>query len=370
MSTKDSSRKIYRRKVLFLYPNIDDLPDDNIKEKVVDLIDSLYYIISDANEFIARAFSSDVFVNSKYIPVIEAQAINKAHDEVSQEDIHGIRLCVTSFDTYDFSDKYCHLISKEKLDENDVSHLLSIKLFPRSRKYSWKTSNDPNYSAIIETGVNELEKIIESIMLDIALYHYFRLPADLPYRQSFGVLKKEFLDVSMSSNARRVHYGSTDEKRSHIRYLPISLPHVDAIEKDPGEMKELLKKFTDLYYEYVIPDAYVDLKTNEIKFDKGNKEIPFDNPEEFDKLVSGLSKTDIEEIIELFKNQTFDENRLVLEDQDEKVILLISNKDIFPYMNTKRKKFFLKKDMEPDHYINLEESYALFHMVYLDPDEV
>ena len=135
-------------------------------------------------------------------------------------------------------------------------------------------------------------------------------------------------------------------------------------------MKELLKKFTDLYYEYVIPDAYVDLKTNEIKFDKGNKEIPFDNPEEFDKLVSGLSKTDIEEIIELFKNQTFDENRLVLEDQDEKVILLISNKDIFPYMNTKRKKFFLKKDMEPDHYINLEESYALFHMVYLDPDEV
>ena len=83
-----------------------------------------------------------------------------------------------------------------------------------------------------------------------------------------------------------------------------------------------------------------------------------DNPEEFDKLVSGLSKTDIEEIIELFKNQTFDENRLVLEDQDEKVILLISNKDIFPYMNTKRKKFFLKKDMEPDHYINLEESYA------------
>ena len=103
-------------------------------------------------------------------------------------------------------------------------------------------------------------------MLDIALYHYFRLPADLPYRQSFGVLKKEFLDVSMSSNARRVHYGSTDEKRSHIRYLPISLPHVDAIEKDPGEMKELLKKFTDLYYEYVIPDAYVDLKTNEIKF--------------------------------------------------------------------------------------------------------
>ena len=67
MSTKDSSRKIYRRKVLFLYPNIDDLPDDNIKEKVVDLIDSLYYIISDANEFIARALSSDVFVNSKYI---------------------------------------------------------------------------------------------------------------------------------------------------------------------------------------------------------------------------------------------------------------------------------------------------------------
>ena len=333
------------------------------------MIDSLYYIISDVNEFIARAFSSDVFVNSKYIPVIEAQAINKADDEVSQEDIHGIRLCVTSFENYNFSDKYCHLISKEKLDENDVSHLLSIKLFPRSRKYSWKTSNDPNYSAVIETGVNELEKIIISIMLDIALYHYFRLPADLPYRQSFGTIKKEFLDVSMSSNARKAHYGSTDDKRSHIRYLPISLPYVDSIEKDPGKMKELLEGFTDLYYKHVIPDANVDIKTNEIHFDKGDKAIPFDNPEEFDKLISGLSKTDIEEIIELFKNLV-DENGLSLEDQDEKIILLVSSKEIFPYMKTKRKKFLVKRDMEPDNYINLDESYALFHMVYVDPDEV
>lgn len=369
MNTKDSNRHIYKRKVLFLYPNIDDL-SDSIKEKLADLIDSLYYIISDANEFVARAFSSDAFVNSKYIPVIESQAINKAHDEASQEDIHGIRLCVTSFDSFSFKDKYSHLISKEKLDENDVSHLLSIKLFPKAKKYSWKTSNDENYSAEIETGVDELKNIIISIMLDIALYHYFRLPADLPYRQSFGMIKKEFLDVSMSSNARRVLYGSSDEKRSNIRYLPISLQYIDAIEKDPEKIKELLKGFTDLYYKHVIPDVYIDTKNNTISFEKGNKENPFDNQEEFDKLISSLTKTEIDEIIELFKNQLNDEDRSVLEDRDEIVILLLNNKDIFSYSSTKRKRFLVKKDMEPEYYINLDDFYALFHMIYVDSDEV
>ena len=57
MSTKDSSRKIYRRKVLFYILILMIYQMIIFKEKVVDLIDSLYYIISDANEFIARAFS-------------------------------------------------------------------------------------------------------------------------------------------------------------------------------------------------------------------------------------------------------------------------------------------------------------------------
>ena len=370
MSTKDSNRDVYRRIVLFLYPNVEDFPNDVIREKVVDLKESLYYIISDVNELVARVFSSDAFVNSKYIPVIESQAINKVYNEVKEDDIHDIRICVTSFEDYDFSDKYCHLISKEKLAKNDVSHLLSVKLFSKTKKYLWKTSEDENYSAVIETGVNELGKVIVSIMLDIALYHYFRLPADLSYRQSFSMIKKQYLDLSMSSIARKASFGTPDEKRLEIRYLPISLPYVDDIQKNPDKIKELIKKFTDLYYKHVIPVAYIDLKNNDIEFDIENQKVPSDNPEEFKKLISGISKTDIDEIIELFKNQTVDIDSSFSDDRDEKIILLICNKEIFPYMGTKRKKFMVKKDLDPNIYINLEETYALFHMVYLDPDEV
>lgn len=370
MSTKDSNRDVYRRIVLFLYPNVEDFPNDVIREKVVDLKESLYYIISDVNELVARVFSSDAFVNSKYIPVIESQAINKVYNEVKEDDIHDIRICVTSFEDYDFSDKYCHLISKEKLAKNDVSHLLSVKLFSKTKKYLWKTSEDENYSAVIETGVNELGKVIVSIMLDIALYHYFRLPADLSYRQSFSMIKKQYLDLSMSSIARKASFGTPDEKRLEIRYLPISLPYVDDIQKNPDKIKELIKKFTDLYYKHVIPVAYIDLKNNDIEFDIEKQKVPSDNPEEFKKLISGISKTDIDEIIELFKNQTVDIESSFSDDRDEKIILLICNKEIFPYMGTKRKKFMVKKDLDPNIYINLEETYALFHMVYLDPDEV
>lgn len=264
MNTKERDNDVYRRKVLFLYPNIDDFPNEIIREKVVDLIDSLYYIISDANEFVARAFSSDVFVNSKYIPVIESQAINKAHDEVSKEDIHGLRLCVTSFDEYDFSDKYSNLISKKNLVENDISHLLSIKLYSKSKKYSWKASTDESFSAIIETGVNELTKIVVSIMLDIALYHYFKLPKGLVYRQSFGLIKKEFLDASLSNNEMRAVYGSSGDKRENIRYLSISLSFIDDIDREPENIQSLLKTFTDFYYRHVIADALVDINNNKL----------------------------------------------------------------------------------------------------------
>lgn len=131
-------RNTYRRKVLFLYPSIEEFTDNNIREKVENLIDSLYYIIRDVNNTVARIFSSDIFVNSKYIPVIESQAINREYTDVSNGDIHGLRLCVTAFDKCDLVDKYSKFICKQELEANDISHLLSIKLHTGSRTSVWK----------------------------------------------------------------------------------------------------------------------------------------------------------------------------------------------------------------------------------------
>jgi len=97
-----NGQSVYRRKVLFLYPSVDEFSDENIKNSVNDLVESLYFIIRDANESIAEIFSSEVFVNSKSIPIIESQAVNKIHTEVCEGDIHGLRLCVTSFDGNEF----------------------------------------------------------------------------------------------------------------------------------------------------------------------------------------------------------------------------------------------------------------------------
>lgn len=372
MSTKERNKDIYKRKVLFLYPNAEDFSDQVIVGKIEDLVDSLYYIIREANEFVSRTFSSNVFVNSKYIPIIESQAINKVYDEVTEDDIHGLRLCVTSFDEIDFSDKYSGLISKKNIDKNDISHLLSIKLFSKSKKYSWKTSENENFSALIETGVNELTKIIVCIMLDIALYHYFKLPKGLVYRQSFGLIKKEFLNASLSNNQMKNVFGSSDANRSNIKYLSISLSYIDDIEREPQNIKSLLKAFTDFYYKHVIADALVDIRSERIDFINGDKEIPVDDEDAqiVQKLVKELSDSDIAEIIEQFKNELSDENDSATSSAEQKIILLLSDKNIFPYLGNKRRKFLVKKDMDPNIYINLEDFYILFHLISSDIDEV
>lgn len=372
MSTKERNKDTYRRKVLFLYPNAEEFTDKVIVEKIEDLVDSLYYIIREANEFVSRTFSSNVFVNSKYIPIIESQAINKVYDEVTEDDIHGLRLCVTSFDEIDFSDKYSGLISKKSLDENDISHLLSIKLCSKSKKYSWRDSENENFSALIETGVNELAKIIICIMLDIALYHYFKLPKGLIYRQSFGLIKKEFLNASLSNNEMKSVFGSPDTKRSNIKYLSISLSYVDDIDREPKEIKSLLGAFTDFYYKHVIADALIDIDLGKIDFSNGNKEIPVDDEDaqKVQKLVNELSDSDKNEIIEQFKSEMSDENGSSTSSAEQKIILLLSDKSTFPYLGNKRRKFLVKKDMDPSIYINLEEFYILFHLISSDIDEV
>lgn len=355
-----------------MYPNAEEFTDRIVVEKIEDLVDSLYYITREANEFVSRTFSSNVFVNSKYIPIIESQSINKIYDEVTEDDIHGLRLCVTSFDEIDFSDKYSELISKKSLDENDISHLLSIKLCSKSKKYSWRDSENENFSALIETGVNELVKIIISIMLDIALYHYFKLPKGLVYRQSFGLIKKEFLNASLSNNQMKSVFGSPDTKRSKIKYLSISLSYIDDIDKEPQEIETLLRAFTDFYYKHVIADALIDIDSGKIDFSNGNKEIPVDDEDvqKVQSLVSGLSNSDINEIIEQFKNDMSDENGSTTSSAEQKIILLLSDKSMFPYLGNKRRKFLVKKDMDPNVYINLEEFYILFHLISRDIDEV
>lgn len=362
-----NGQSIYRRKVLFLYPSIDDFENENIKNRVNDLVESLYYIIRDANENIAKIFSSEVFVNSKSIPIIESQAVNKMHTEVCDNDIHGLRLCVTSFDGNDFSDRYSDFISKENIDKNDISHLLSIKLFSGSKKSVWKTSENESFSASIETGVNELPKIILGIMLDIAFYHYFKLPLNLVYRQSFGLLKKEFLDVSFAKERLKRVYGPSAQ-RSDIRYLSISMLFVDDIQKEVSSVSKLLEIFTKFYYEHVISRSEVDVNTNSISFNLDA--LPLDCVEKVKKLVNSLTTSEKNEIIEEYRNlMSKIKSDETLEGKD-KIILLLCEDTIFPCMNTKRRKFTVDIDMEPEKYINLEKFYVLFRMDSIDADEV
>jgi len=48
------------------------------------------------------------------------------------------------------------LYQRKNIDKNDISHLLAIKLYSGSKKSVWKTSDNESFSAVIETGVNEL----------------------------------------------------------------------------------------------------------------------------------------------------------------------------------------------------------------------
>lgn len=365
---EDKNKKsVYRRKVLFLYPSVDELANENIKNSVNNLIESLYFIIRDANENIAKIFSSEVFVNSKSIPIIESLAVNKMHTEVCDGDIHGLRLCVTSFDGNNFTDWYSDFISKENIDKNDISHLLAIKLHSGSKKSVWKNSDNESFSAVIETGVNELPNIILGIMLDIAFYHYFKLPMNLVYRQSFGILKKAYLEDTVTKEKLRRVYGSSVQK-SDLRYLSISMLYVDDVLKNATVVNKLLETFTNFYYKHVISCALVDVDANSLDFNL--KGLPSDCVEKVKKMIDSLTTSEKNEIIEEYKNLLTKIQLDKAGEEKDKIILLLCEDTIFPYMNTKKRKFTMDINMEPEKYINLEKFYVLFRMNCNEAEEV
>ena len=65
------------RKVLFLYPDIDDIAENH--GEIEELVNILHLIVGKTNETIAQIFSSEIFSDLKDIPQIETQSISKVH---------------------------------------------------------------------------------------------------------------------------------------------------------------------------------------------------------------------------------------------------------------------------------------------------
>lgn len=231
-----------------------------------------------------------------------------------------------------------------------------------------KNSDNESFSAVIESGVDELSKIIISIMLDIALYHYFKLPNNLLYRQSFGIVKKEFLEDSLSRTEMRSIYGSSFNSRKDIRYLSISSLFIDNIYENPEAITELLKTFTRFYYKHVIGSVLVDINNNYIKLDKS---FPVDDDEKAKEILDNLTDNEKNEIIEEYKNLSLARDSMgTSASREDKIILLLYDEAIFTFQNTKKRKFFMEINMEPETYINLADVYMLFRVDVSDVDEV
>ena len=66
-----------------------------------------------------------------------------------------------------------------------ISHLVGLRICSSSSQVKFTEPNGLPFDVIIETGLEDLEAILVSIMLDISIYHYFCLSNDLLYRKNF-----------------------------------------------------------------------------------------------------------------------------------------------------------------------------------------
>ena len=215
------SQKSIERKTLFLYPNPEDLkPEDGLIE-ILHLITDISRISHIANEVINKIMSSGCFSSIRCKPSISLKYVEEYM--YSDFECENVRICITKYCGKDYTSYYQKVIDDFKNEKSDISHLVAITIGETKKTYFHEDSQG-NFDVIIEASLDSLDLILESIMLDIALYHYFVLENDLASRKKFNTYKWEYISTKFSDDERKLYFNSANP--SQLKYFPFSLPYV------------------------------------------------------------------------------------------------------------------------------------------------
>lgn len=349
------TKNVLKRKLLFLYPNLDVSSDDKSKEQIEDIAICLKLITDDANQKVARIMSSDAFSNAKYVPSVEIVPISKEQNAFIKNGLTDLRLCVIEADDLNFDEYYQQLLTPDQQKSSDISHLLGIKLSTKEKKTKWKVSESTTYSACIETTLNGLVDVITSIILDIALYHYFKLPRDWNYRNKFSENKVSYIQATVAQKEIRRLYGLSVEEVSKIKYLPISTRFLYGIYDNEREIEKLVTAFTAFYYDYVIDELRLNGLGEKVVHQK--IKCAEDIAAEKRKQIL-LQSEEINDIAERTKE-------MLCENVEQSIVLAWCESQTFSE-NGRKSRYLLDDNLDPETYLNLDTPYSLFLVKYGD----
>jgi hypothetical protein len=249
------------RKILMLYPDAKDISDVAERKKLFQLIDSMSFIVDEANrivqEFIRKNYSN--FKKHCLTEIILKSLTQYYKDPTTNQPFesivcNGLRICLTRFADYNFADYYDNALSIVKKEERDISHLVAIQM--TEEKTFWRAANKQEeaiFDATVETNMDDLLRVLVSIMIDILLYHSFSLPEKYETRKLFPTLKRSYILNKFSNDDIHITYGNSRKDLEEIGYIPISLNYIsgDTLRIDADQ---LFYRFGDLILSELVPE--------------------------------------------------------------------------------------------------------------------
>lgn len=217
----------YQRNTVFLYPDLAGCgPDERMS--ILNLITEITSIVQMANRQFQELINSGKFSFVNCMPKVYMRCVSD--DPEVFEDQDNVRICVTKFDSHDYTANYQSLTRKYKSGETNISHLVALNLYSRPQKTQFFPDPNDQFNVIINTSMDFLEKILVSIMFDISLYHYFLLSNSLHERKIFNTIKYKYIVDHYTPEKQKDNYGAILSPNSTM-YLPISLPEVKKISR-------------------------------------------------------------------------------------------------------------------------------------------
>jgi len=295
-------QKNYRRETAFLYPELEKCAFEQ-KLHTLGLITQITAIVTAANNQLVELIEGGTFSFINCMPSVHMECISDISSNFLNYE--NVRICVVRFDEYDYTENYQKLLQEYKSGQTGISHLVALNITSRQQKALFLEDQQGQFDSVISTSLDHLESILVSIMFDIAMYHYFGLSNDLPFRKRFNKLKFEYLTHKYDKKWQSDNYGSAFPEKNI--YLPVSLPEVRKLdrraklESRQKAVKEMLDSFATFLAESSL--AIQVIKDSDGDFRGLHSDIPEDLEPEVENTIHERNDEKKFSII-FFKNST------------------------------------------------------------------
>lgn len=194
-----------KRSVLLFIPSLADCTELDAKQKISMLRRSVNFSVNQVSDILTnrlfKEFSGlDKCFYERGLPQIDIQTTED--DNINSES--NIRICLTKFNDFDFYNE--NDITIEKIQKNNISHLIELHINEKLNKISWNKSRrvDKEGNTVFDVSVTTpivlLYKVIISIMVDIYCYYIVGLSSEYDDRRSYSRKKVRYLSESYSKN--------------------------------------------------------------------------------------------------------------------------------------------------------------------------